>query len=242
MKITLEEFMAYARQHHGQQFDTSGGRGKFTVETDGTGLRFFVHSTKNIRPIKLHEIEQYLDRFNTIDSYKRSDYPESFRNLSYVFRIIMEVLNQRTDTAAMLGSLPSEEKEILNAPRTEQEALRKSRLGQGRFREQLIGLRKVCYVTGIKDAKFLRASHIKPWSESNNEERLDPHNGLLLCPNYDHLFDNYFISFDDSGHILVSKDIPGEIIKAFAIDTNFQGSDLGPKTKVYLSHHRERFQ
>jgi putative restriction endonuclease len=37
---------------------------------------------------------------------------------------------------------------------------------------------------------MLRASHIKPWSDCSNRERLDPLNGLLLVAHIDALFDN----------------------------------------------------
>jgi hypothetical protein len=151
-----------------------------------------------------------------------------------------EVKESGVDYVKVFESLPNDEKEILEAPKTEQKALRKSRIGQGRFRKQLIKLRKACYVTGLRYSKFLRASHIKPWSESTNRERLDPYNGLLLCPNYDHLFDNGLISFKDNGCILVSKKIPASIIEAFKINTKFQGIDLGPKTRAYLNYHREQ--
>ena len=50
----------------------------------------------------------------------------------------------------------------------------------------------------------LRASHIKPWRESSDEERLDPENGLLLVANLDALFNDGLITFDDEGEMLVS--------------------------------------
>ncbi len=52
--------------------------------------------------------------------------------------------------------------------------------------------------------EHLRASHIKPWRDSSNQERLDGENGFLLTPSIDHLFDRGFISFEDSGRLLIS--------------------------------------
>ncbi|MGH8783212.1 HNH endonuclease [Paraburkholderia sp.] len=43
--------------------------------------------------------------------------------------------------------------------------------------------------------ELLIASHIKPWRESDNEERLDGMNGLLLATHADRLFDRYLMSF-----------------------------------------------
>ena len=61
-----------------------------------------------------------------------------------------------------------------------------------------------CAVTEVKLPSVLRASHIKPWRFSDNSERLDPYNGLLLLPQYDQLFDRGLISFDDDGDLLRS--------------------------------------
>jgi putative restriction endonuclease len=80
----------------------------------------------------------------------------------------------------------------------------KARIGQGAFRAKLIVLWGSCAVTGYKDLNLLVASHIKPWSVSSNSERLDVYNGLLLVPNLDKAFDSGFISFKESGEIMIS--------------------------------------
>jgi HNH endonuclease len=65
----------------------------------------------------------------------------------------------------------------------ESKALVESRLGQGRFRQDLLSLwSRQCAVTGLGVAELLRASHIKPWRSSDNVERLDQYNGVLLAP------------------------------------------------------------
>jgi len=81
----------------------------------------------------------------------------------------------------------------------------KSRIGQGEFRKQLISYWKGCAVTGYKTPSLLIASHIKPWRDSDNRERLDRFNGLLLTPNIDRAFDNGFLSFNEKGNILISN-------------------------------------
>ena len=80
---------------------------------------------------------------------------------------------------------------------TEREAIVQSRVGQGKFREDLIRYWGKCAVTGCELIKILKASHIKPWRYSSNIERLDKFNGLLLIPNLDSTFDNGLISFDN---------------------------------------------
>lgn len=88
---------------------------------------------------------------------------------------------------------------------TEKENLVKSRLGQGLFRRNLFDYWNGCAVTGYQSPKLLVASHIKPWRNSENNERLDPFNGLLLIPNLDKAFDKGFISFKKNGEIILSE-------------------------------------
>ncbi|MFS2942465.1 HNH endonuclease [Bacteroides fragilis] len=80
-----------------------------------------------------------------------------------------------------------------------------SRIGQGKYRDELIKIWNGCAISGFNDTRFLIASHIKPWAKSTNHEKIDKYNGLLLLPTYDKLFDLGFISFDDKGKIIISK-------------------------------------
>ena len=89
-------------------------------------------------------------------------------------------------------------------PATEKEALVKSRIGQGKFKKDLLVYwDSQCAVTGFSGEGLLRASHIKPWRDSNNTERLDKFNGLLLSPSYDAAFDCGYISFTNGGELLI---------------------------------------
>ena len=87
---------------------------------------------------------------------------------------------------------------------TERHDLVKCRIGQGTFRQKLIALWKACAVTGYADIGLLVASHIKPWRNSTNAERLNPFNGLLLTPNLDRVFDAGLITFRPDGLIELS--------------------------------------
>ena len=75
------------------------------------------------------------------------------------------------------------------------------RVGQGIFRDRLITYwQGSCPLTGITDHALLRASHIIPWKDcENDEDRLDVHNGLLLSALWDAAFDRGLVTFDDSG-------------------------------------------
>ncbi|MFM7268866.1 MAG: HNH endonuclease, partial [Cyanobium sp.] len=68
------------------------------------------------------------------------------------------------------------------ASSTERDALTKARLGHGLFRHRVAEREPACRVTGLARQQFLVASHIKPWRDCDNRERLDGANGLLLSP------------------------------------------------------------
>lgn len=88
---------------------------------------------------------------------------------------------------------------------TQKARLVNTRIGQGRFREDLIKYWKGCAVTGYPATQFLLASHIKPWRTASDEERLNKYNGILLLPNLDKVFDLGYITFEDEGLIRISK-------------------------------------
>ena len=56
---------------------------------------------------------------------------------------------------------------------TEREALIRARMGQGRFRRDLMGIEKSCRVTGVAEVRHLVASHTKPWRDCSNQERFN---------------------------------------------------------------------
>lgn len=91
-------------------------------------------------------------------------------------------------------------------PDTIRKALIDARLGQGKFRTDLMNsFSGGCAVSGLMLSPALRASHIVPWRSSTDEERLDPNNGLLLSANLDALFDRHLITFDTEGRVVLSK-------------------------------------
>jgi len=87
---------------------------------------------------------------------------------------------------------------------TEKQMLIRARRGQGVFKERVSAIESQCRITGVDNPVHLVASHCKPWRDSTNEERLNGENGLLLTPSIDHLFDRGFISFEDSGRLIIS--------------------------------------
>ncbi|MEW6378665.1 MAG: HNH endonuclease [bacterium] len=122
---------------------------------------------------------------------------------------------------------------------TVKESLIRSRKGQGRFRDDLMKYwKRRCSVTGCQEERMLRASHIKPWKDCNNDERLDLFNGLLLIPNLDTAFDQALITFDDNGLIMISSLIQKEA-KLLGISESMKVK-LDDRHKKYLEYHREQ--
>lgn len=122
---------------------------------------------------------------------------------------------------------------------TEVKRLLKSRKGQGKFRRGVIELWKECCVTGCQKVSLLKASHIKPWRDASNLERLDPYNGLLLIPNIDTLFDGGLVTFGREGEVIISNAVEEGTLRAFGIETTFKLSSLGKETEKYLRYHRK---
>ncbi|WP_194858537.1 HNH endonuclease [Myxococcus sp. AB056] len=127
-------------------------------------------------------------------------------------------------------------------PETDREALAKARRGQGLFRENVARVEKACRITGVSILKFLIASHIKPWRCSSNEERLDGSNGLLLSPSIDFLFDRGFISFEDNGDLLVSREVDPDIMQRMGVEPTKTPNvgTFSPEQQNYLRFHRAK--
>jgi len=122
----------------------------------------------------------------------------------------------------------------------EQIRLLRSRRGQGVFKRNVMLHEKGCRVTNVTDIRHLRASHIKPWSVSDDQEKLSGSNGLLLSPHIDHLFDEGWISFGDKEDILVSKKITPGLTSAWAIDIDHKIGKFTDSQSEFLEFHRSK--
>jgi 5-methylcytosine-specific restriction enzyme A len=134
------------------------------------------------------------------------------------------------------------EKYIKFPDHTEKLTLVTSRVGQGAFRKSVI-LRwdSKCAVTGFNKLDLLIASHIVPWAKSTDNEKLDKNNGLLLSPTYNALFDRNFISFEDSGKIILSKQIETPAFQKIGVTGNEIIKNLSDDNFNYLERHRDGF-
>lgn len=125
---------------------------------------------------------------------------------------------------------------------TERRGLVTSRVGQGAYRQSILHRWEYqCAVTGFNKLDILIASHIVPWSEASNDERLDRNNGILLSPTYDALFDRHLITFESSGKIILSEAIETKAYEKIGVTGRELIKNLSTDNHPYLDKHRQRF-
>lgn len=244
----------------------AGANGKFTCLSTVAENRGLVrYKRRKVYYILLKDdihfdvpLQPFKDKFGRqiLDSKNGPHYPFA-SNLSLVengylkratsglVRLFIRVLSRTPTLGDAVYPQPDREADIAkiksrkDIPETTKRALVAARLGQGGFRRSLDDLwGGRCAVRGFSTRELLRASHIKKWSESKDEERLDPNNGLLLSAHLDALFDKGLISFNETGKMLVSKRVPRLERSKLQLNGKLRQrpwSELGS----YLSIHRK---
>lgn len=100
-----------------------------------------------------------------------------------------------------------------------------------------------CAVTNVNCDGLLVASHIHPWAKSTSQEKTDPHNGLLLAAPLDSLFDRGWISFLDTGEMVVRASLSDDTQRVFGIEKEgmriSRPGKIGQKMAGYLKRHRK---
>lgn len=164
---------------------------------------------KSLKDMELFEIDlaislifcnEYFITKNEIGNKMYSNALKWFR--SYVESNVFDVVAAKIEEKKIT--------ENVNISTTERESIVKARIGQGKFREQLLEKYGSCIISGIDIPKTLVASHIKPWAVSTNEERISVNNGLLLSATYDRLFDSGLITFANEGKLIISRFVSAE--------------------------------
>lgn len=91
----------------------------------------------------------------------------------------------------------------------------KTRVNQNVFRQIVIAnYVGKCAITGIDIPDFLVASHILPWSENENE-RLNPENGICLSVLYDKAYDKGYIGITEGYEVVLSNVLNPKIKESF---------------------------
>ena len=194
---------------------------------------------KPLKDMELYEIDlaislifcdEYFIMKNEIGNKMYSNALKWFR--SYVESNVFDIIEAKNEEEKI--------RKTISIPLTEQDAIVKARIGQGKFREQLLDKYGSCIISGVDISKVLVASHIKPWAVSTNEERISVSNGLLLSATYDRLFDSGFITFSKLGKLIVSRFVSQGNRQKLRI-CNGQIYDLksNEKMKGFLEYHND---
>jgi putative restriction endonuclease len=103
----------------------------------------------------------------------------------------------------LLSEPPAAEAMIMEG--VDVERVVKVRCGQAFFRKSLLAnYEGECCISGIAIEDLLKASHIKPWSKSNDmNEKANPQNGLLLNALLDSAFDKGYFTIDPEDYKVV---------------------------------------
>ena len=160
-----------------------------------------------------------------------------YSNALKQYRYFISSIVEQDDCAEYLESI----KQDTTISETERTAIVQSRVGQGLFRKRLMEkYRGSCVITGINHPKLLVASHIKPWAASDNQERLQVDNGLLLSATYDRLFDSGLITFDRNGRIFLSSFIGVENEKKLYLESGKQYPlKITDRMRSFLEYHSD---
>jgi predicted restriction endonuclease len=158
--------------------------------------------------------------------------PERLGDILHAARVLL------ANSPAKLGA--AWEARLASVSTTERTREVRQRVGQELFREALLSLwNGRCAISGHRlPPRLLRASHAKPWAASDDVERLDPFNGLLLAVHYDALFDTGMISVADSGKLLVDPRLDQQTRRAFGLESGLVVAGLMPGHHHYLDYHR----
>ena len=217
------------------------------VETDFAELENQIRPKDHIADIRNLLPDKYsplLENGNGIQSVYLASIPEKMANM--LIQLIGSEVSGKIDLLIDIEKAterPIDELEHKIVERTdigdvERVQLMRSRRGQGVFKRNVMLHEQACRVTDITDIRHLRASHIKPWSISDDREKLSGSNGLLLSPHVDHLFDQGWISFGDKEDILVSKKITPGLTSAWGIDLDHKVGKFTDAQSEFLEFHR----
>ncbi len=124
--------------------------------------------------------------------------------LFYFFRLFLDYETKRTHLASKENKEDAEIDKNKALTKDEINVVKKARVGQGKYRQELLDDCIFCPFTLVAEPELLIASHIKPWVKSDIKEKTDPQNGFMFTPTYDKLFDKGFITFSNDKKLKIS--------------------------------------
>jgi putative restriction endonuclease len=145
-----------------------------------------------------------------------------------------------SDEFTILDEIAEVEVTLGSVSNTERDAIIKARVGQGPWRSKLDSFWGNCALTDCDIREILRGSHIKPWKESSNEEKLDLYNGLLLRADVDALFDKGLLTFNEDGFVELSSHLTRAQQDALPFDRDIRLRRVPEESKKYFEYHRRK--
>lgn len=227
-------FHYYGEGQLGDMTYTGGNRAILRHDKDGKRL-FVFQMLGHGRPYR------FLGEFTLESTYERSGVTSRSGGLRKAIVFVLRPVNgpeslngEQTSLSDVLPPYPSGS--------ASKQSVVEVRTKQWLFRRRVADMEKGCRLTGMSDLRFLRASHIKPWSKCDSDtEKLDGNNGLLLSPDADLLFDRGWISFESSGRLIRSDDLPTDVVERIGLNLKpgrrcgtFRGTQHD-----YLDFHRK---
>ena len=94
-----------------------------------------------------------------------------------------------------------------------------------------------CVLTNVQNKDLLIGAHIKPWTKSDDKEKIDVFNGLPLSPNADKIFELGLISFDEQGKLIKSSQLSNDDLSKLNINLDVK-LDFKDEHYKYLNYHR----
>lgn len=225
----------------GQSGDMQFTRGNLALNDHiNNGKRVFLFESESKGYVKfISEVEVFdSDYFETLDTLgnTRIGIKFFFKRSGAIVSIQPDIFQPLIVAAPPIPFLSTPPNE------TVRKGLVTSRVGQGAYRKRIIHRWEYkCPITGYSNLDILIASHIVPWSVSDNNERLDVHNGILLSPTYDALFDRHLISFENNGKIILSETIEENAYRKIGVTGKETIKNLSEYNFGYLDRHRNVF-
>lgn len=231
----------YSYTGEGQVGDMQFNRGNLALRDHmQNGKRLFLFEIEGRGYVKfICELQFYdVDYFETPDSKGNKRVGIKF----FFKRVGAYVPVSREKIGKSILMEPGVEYAMFKPPnQTERAGLVTSRVGQGAYRKRIIHRWKYqCAVTQFDKLEVLIASHIVPWADATDNERLDVHNGLLLSPTYDALFDKRLISFENNGKIILSKNVEKSAFAKIGVTGLEYIHGLSNYNIPYLERHRDQ--
>ena len=231
----LQSLINFIRDLDGAMLETPAQHQRFRVDVDSNNVYFLPERSKSgeSRPLSFSsEVERYLGEYEIGGNKFKGN---RWWNVSY-FRAVMNEYHAR-----IKQPIHTSDEERSGRTKKETERLSRARVGQGKFRQDLLEFwGNTCSVTKVDNPNFLRASHIKPWKDSDDKECVNKYNGLLLTPNLDILFDGGWVTFNTEGKIEISHEISDNQLNELGIQKNMRLRKVDESHKKFLEYHREK--